>query len=324
MKKAFEILSISSILFVLIRVILFVIYRSNANTLMFIYYDVSNDVFWYSLFYFIPIILSILLALLIKRKQTFIKVGQIFIFLLLAITISGSIANKKYWGYYFKRPSIFNEVKNANELLSITEFEKTKAGYKKVEDTTLLINNKIVTDFYYFNYERPIFAMLSEGNSVGNLIDWKEIYKSPKTKISDIELNKIETLLSKSKFIDSPEKGYEKHNITKGIVIEFVTNNDRKTTLVSVSDNRTPRLSYDRKYFYVIVSSGQISNDHYGNFEFLIENNKVIKKNKFYHDLAGIEGMEYPIAAPLLEFLALLITLILFLIIKTITKKLRK
>ena len=77
---------------------------------------------------------------------------------------------------------------------------------------------------------------------------------------------------------------------------------------------------YDIKYYFVTINSGQLENDHYPIYEFLIENNRIVKKQKYFYDVAGIEGAEYSLLAPIAETAVLILSIILLGIYKLIFK----
>lgn len=313
MKKVFSILSISSIFFVILRFFINLIFIINeyGKDYCYTYYSPNHNFLWLLIFYIFPISVSLLLGFVFKDFNYFLKIGKIFLPVLLILSISGAIINKNYWGYYIKRPTTFSELSNANEVLSITYLEKNKTNYYKVNDSSLFKSNNHDNEYYYYLFEeRPIIAML-ENSQRGNLYDWKEIYNSEKTKLKPIEIKKIESIIKSSKFIDVAEKKYESTSRTNALAIEFVTSKENGPTYMSQNFSRIPIDKFEKKYIYLIISFGQISNDHFGIYEFLIENNKIIKKQKYYYDVAGIEGMEYQTAAPILEFLLLILVILL-------------
>ena len=166
---------------------------------------------------------------------------------------------------------------------------------------------------------------MQEKSQRGNLYDWKDIYNSEKTKLNPFEIQKIESIIKSSKFIDIPEENYAKFCRNDALAVEFVTSKEIGAIYMNQNFSRIPMDKFEKKYIYLIISFGQISNDHFGVYEFLIENNKIIKKQKYYYDVAGIEGLEYPTAAPTLEFLLLilvtLISMLIFYIKKIIALK---
>jgi hypothetical protein len=104
-------------------------------------------------------------------------------------------------------------------------------------------------------------------------------------------------------------------------IIEFAINDEKNTTAVNTSKTdrqKIPTLGFEHKYMLVSIRSGELSNDHYPIYEFLIKKDKIIKKQKYFYDAAGIEGMEYSILAPIAEMFILILSLALFGIYKLI------
>lgn len=302
MEKTFQIISISSIFYVFIRFIISLCI--SGNTHHFIYYNITNDITWYLLNFICPIIISLLIAIILHGKTKVFNLGYYFLPILVILSLVGGFINYQYWGYFSKRKSVFSELKNANEILSITQ---TDSLYN---DSLLFSYIKLNPEYYYYTSERPFIAMLENGHSRGNISDYQAIYKSKKAKFSATEIVNFQQQIKASKFIDKPENGYEKFsNGFNGLFIEFTTSKVKNIIISSTKEKlRKPQLEYDCIYTYVIIESSEISNDHYAVYEFLFQDNKIVKKQKFYFDIAGLEYIEYPTLAPFIEILLLVIT----------------
>lgn len=317
MKQTFQILAISSIFYVPIRFLISICTKGNIH--QFIYYNSTNDITWYLLNYIIPATISILIAFIFRNKINLFSFGRIFLPILITISLIGGILNFQYWGYFSKRSSVFNELKNANEILAINETNN-------IYNDTLLFNHiELNPEYYYHSSQRPILAMLENGRSRGNIFDYEKIFQSQKAKFSKNEILNLQQLIKKSDFLDKPEKGYEKFtNGINGLFIEFTTSKENNASIIATGEaTRKPALKYENIYIYALIRSGQISNDHFGVYEFLFKNNKIIKKQKFFYDVAGIEYMEYPTLAPFFEIVLLIITFVFFISYKFFRKKLR-
>lgn len=112
----------------------------------------------------------------------------------------------------------------------------------------------------------------------------------------------IDKQINESKLVDQGEIKWDTSGQLNGIITEFIT-----------EDNE--------KYIFAGLNGGQVSNDHYPKYEFLFaENNnqyELIKKQRFYTDIAGIEGLEYANLSPFFSFLLTAIGLICAIIIGT-------
>lgn len=275
---------------------------------------------WIFLTLILPIILGILFAFAIKSK--FINdLGKFFLPLLIISSIIGYGFNKNYWGYIIKRPSVFSELKNSTEILSITRASKTfdKNKYQISRDTVEFKKFGYFLDLYYKDFERPFMQFEALGY-IGNLPSYKKIVNNQKLKLTDKELREINDLIVKSSFLEKPENGYEEYGNNLSIqVIEFATNPEVDYLISENIENiENPLFEYDDKYFFVTVKSGQLSNDHYPIYEFLIEKGKIVKQQKYFYDVAGIEGAEYSRLAPIAEGLILILSIILFGIYKLV------
>lgn len=268
------------------------------------------------------------IAVLIAQKVSskfLTNLGKIFLPLLILLTITGYGFNKSYWGYIIKRPSVFTEVKNANEVLSITSLEKkfNENQFKILTDSISYKKYDYFPDLYYSNFERPYMVFENMRNR-GNLWNYEDVANNENLKLSPKEVNQIQNLILNSSFLESPDKGYEERGNRYDIqIIEFVSSDESNTTIVPTNENisqRTPSLEFENRFLLVSIKSGELSNDHYPFYEFLIEDNQILKKQKYFYDVAGIEGLEYSILAPIAETAVLILSLIIFGIYKLIIK----
>lgn len=202
--------------------------------------------------------------------------------------------NNNQWGYWFKRPAIFNELKDAKTIVSISditkEFDKDYFNIESDTDLTKELYGR--RDIYYGNFDRPIMVFQDNSSKYPDLYNWYEITTDSKTKINPSDLKSItKSILRSNILIPASSDTYkERANRFSGKIIEFKT--------------------FENKSFYhVAMTSGEISNDHYPFYEFLIEksrSNKILKHQIFFVDIAGIEGVEYVNLIGFLEFSCLL------------------
>lgn len=137
-----------------------------------------------------------------------------------------------------------------------------------------------------------------KSQSVSNLIGLANTSK----KISYDKLRNITSQISESNLIVQAEKGYDNYdgNSLSGVIINFS--------------------SFNKKYLFVGLTGGQVSNDHYPYYEFLLSSNNsnLLKQQMFFADFAGEEGAEYCNFAPPIEFLTLLCCLLIIALLKGI------
>ncbi|MBN2891891.1 MAG: hypothetical protein JXL97_08495 [Bacteroidales bacterium] len=125
----------TSIFYSILRFFMLVIIGSS-NLYDFFHFHFSNDLAWIFLTIIFPLFTSIVLSYKLNSKFL-TDLGKLFLPLLIIISIIGYGFNKNNWGYIIKRPSVFSEVKNANELLSITRLEKQfdRSQFKILSDS---------------------------------------------------------------------------------------------------------------------------------------------------------------------------------------------
>lgn len=186
------------------------------------------------------------------------------------------------------------------------------AGIKPLHvviDTTKSMDNLYGRkDFYYGTADRIFMVFQDRSHINGDLSDFPKIYNNPKLKVSKYALQSIDKQIERSHLVDKGEKNYDSSGQLNGIVTEFVT-----------EDNV--------KYVFAGLSGGEVANDHYPKYEFLFaeKNNQyeLINKQRFYIDIAGIEGLEYANIAPFFSILLTVIGLVSGIIIVTINRKIR-
>lgn len=186
---------------------------------------------------------------------------------------------------------------DTNSILSITKGSKKFdiETFEVVRDSFNFSRKEYYINPYYNTFNRPFFAL--EELSLGSINNYRNIANDSVLKITQKQLNTLQQIISKSNFLEVPDEGYEdRGNRYKTQIIQFTTLNDNE---------------HEDEYFYMSMNSGEVSNDHYPLYEFLIHNNKLIKKQKFFYDFAGVEGMEYPTIAPTLELFVILVLVFL-------------
>lgn len=277
----------------------------------------SDNITWVSIFFLAPGLGGLCAYLWLKNKSITKNIKtllSLLFFLQIAFTGTATIINYNYWGYAFKRPGVFNEILNAESILSCSQVYTTDSTRNSpllvILDTTESIDNLYGRkDIYYGTSDRVLMAFQDRAYLNGNLYGIPEIYNNPELKASDTLLLTLKKQIAESWQNDNHEKNWETPTQFIGILIEF--------------------LSFDKsKYIYAGLQGGQVSNDHYPFYEFLFEekNNRIelIKKQKFYTDFAGIEGFEYANIAPFFSLLLTIIGTLSVLIIYTINRLLNK
>ena len=211
--------------------LLFILFLIDRTLYESVKYHYSDGLTWYALFYLIPVLTGFLVVLSLKRMVIHKRI--IIIFWIIASVelsglISGSVLNKNYWGYFQKRPTVFQEIKKADIVFTCALVSNVDpAGIKSffiLTDTTkspdCLFGRK---DPYYGLTDRAFMVFQDRAHINGHLYDLPDIYNNSKTKPETDILNAISDRISKSDLIT---KGKFRENNLKqlnGYITEFQT-----------------------------------------------------------------------------------------------------
>jgi hypothetical protein len=270
----------------------------------------SDSLTWYYIFFLVPLLAGLTFYFWLKNNYISKGLKKLFgslLILQLTFTLTASILNFNYWGYAFKRPAVFSEILKADKVLTCSRVSNINStGIKPLHvtiDTSKSLDNLYGRkDFYYGTSDRIFMVFEDRAHINGYLSDFPKIYNNPELKASQNILLTIDKQIKESKLIDKGEKNWDTSGQLNGIITEFTT-----------EDNE--------KYIFAGLSGGQVSNDHYPKYEFLFaeKNNQYepVKKQRFYTDVAGIEGLEYANIAPFFSLLLTAMGLVCTIIIGT-------
>lgn len=273
----------------------------------------SDSLTWYFIFFLVPLLAGLTFYFWLKNKYISKGLKKLFLVLFivqLTFTLIASIMNYNYWGYAFKRPSVFKEIFTADKVLTCSTVSNTDSnGIKSLHvviDTTESMDNLYGRiDIYYGISDRIFMVFQDRSGKNPDLSYFPKIYNNPDLKISNSILQKLESQIQKTDLIDVGETSGQLF----GIVTEFVTDDNVK-------------------YIFAGLHGGEISNDHYSHYEFLFvdkdQQYQLIKKQRFYTDAAGFEGFEYANIAPFFSLLLTVIGLIGATIIGTTNKIMKR
>lgn len=278
--------------------LLFLMIVANINFYSTLSYHYSDSITWYILMFGLPLIIGIAFYYWIKRKiiAKGIKTLFGFIFILqLAFTIISATNNLAYWGYAFKRPAVFKEIACAKTILQcskVTNYDSTvlKPFYLVMDSSENFENLYGREDPYYGNIDRPFMVFQDNAHKNIDLYDLSNVYYDTTKNITSNELEHIDSQIHNTGIIDKGEQklNYDHLGQLNGVITKFQT-----------VDNKT--------FIFAGLRGKEVSNDHYPYYEFLfVENNgnyNLIKKQKYYIDVAGIEGLEYANIAPIFSLL---------------------
>ena len=194
--------------------------------------------------------------------------------------------SKYYWGYWFFRPDISRELKDADKIMSFGALQSIEA--KEPGAVRLGMRRAALPDLVKlhdkYNYDVPW------GRAPAYLFH-KGKLSAEVPEPNEALIHQIESMLSQRvlPFIETGTGVYEQTSRTfRGGVIEFASSSG--VNLV-----------------HVTLGGGQVSNDHYTYYELLFSpdaSGKLgapIDWKKFHYDIACIEGFEWMIVAPFLS-----------------------
>ncbi len=218
------------------------------------------------------------LAALFKLATGFRRPARAFLFTSGFAAFLAFIAaigfSKAYWGYYFFRPpplAEFNSIAQVSALVPVETPDATNAMPTLVHcgDSTLAQNLAYAEDS---PYDYPAGRLLL-GLRKRNLLP-----AGFSSTLSD--LPPLLPLAQASGLMAVSDTGYESENFLRGIVVDAV--DPAGTRLV-----------------FLGFHGGQVSNDHYPYYEMLFSalagssDLKFVRGQRFFFDIAGIEGTEW-------------------------------
>jgi hypothetical protein len=189
--------------------------------------------------------------------------------------LAAIFVSKELWGYYLYRPSLDSRIVNARRVLSVTIVNTAPVGTARtlVPDNSFSIDKRIEygrANNYYSLGERALIALKDEGR----------LPASPPPMSPD-RLAQLYSKLAGTGRLEAGEPGYERAMDLRGVVIEAESADGGLLVFVG-------------------IQGGEVSNDHYPYYEFLFsgsgpeDDRRLLSAQRFYFDVAGIEGMEWP------------------------------
>lgn len=253
-------------------------------------YHYSDNNLWYVLCLIFPLIIAFLftyLTFIDRIVSRFRGLLLIFGILTTLLFITSVTFNKIYWGYSFIRPTLFREIDNAIKIknISLVHNDGNNPLSLRNYDYKLTSNLYGRNDPYYGEKDRIFMNFQDNLNNTHQLSKFPEIFKDELLNITNDKLQKISDLIYETKIVDMGTMGWDTSGKLNGIITEFMSNN-----------NET--------FYFASLNGGQVSNDHWPNYEFLLketnDNIILLKKQRFYTDVAGIEGLEFANLYPIL------------------------
>ena len=187
--------------------------------------------------------------------------------------------NHDLWGYYISRPPVDRRIIEARSIESITYVE-TAAG----------------ADGGLTFFGTPVRYPEVMGEQVLRDLKAREALPPNPPIMPADRLGRLHRVLDESGRLEVGEPGYHGAKRLSGVAIEA---KDRE----------------GRPIVFVGVRGREVSNDHYPYYEFLFATDsptgrwKWLSFQRFYYDIAGIEGVEWPVFFLILAWMGLIPTL---------------
>jgi len=182
--------------------------------------------------------------------------------------------NKAEWGYFLRRPDLPSEVDTiacTRAIIPVTT-ERSDAGECRIR-----VDNEFSLSKCLSWAERDAYYCL-EGRV---LLYLKQRTLLPNALTLDVaDLTGLYDLLPKTGLLAKPQEGYEESHLLTGVVVDAVTQTNRRLVFLG-------------------VRGGAVSNDHYPYYEFVFKERDrgqgltFVQGQRFFYDVAGTEGFEW-------------------------------
>ena len=216
------------------------------------------------------------------RERPFRSIG-IAVCLVVILSFTAAIGvSKFYWGYYIRRPGLDRRVRAIEQVISLTAFRSERRSDGSVDlvpDERYSVHEQLTacrderpSRSYYCLSGRVLVALADQG-----------LLPAASEQLPAEALDRLYDRLVETGKLVQGAPGYDHATELAGIVLEDVGRDGQR-------------------YLFVAASGGQVSNDHYPYYEFLFRlpgqgaAPKLLSTRRFYYDVAGIEGAEWPVA----------------------------
>jgi hypothetical protein len=202
--------------------------------------------------------------------------------------------NHEMWGYFVSRPAVDRRIADAPQVETITIVD-TRTDVR----SNSTFSGQPIQEVGYYIQEHPQEGdyYVLEGRVLRALQHRQTLPADPHV-IPNGRLGSLYQLLESTGRLEDGEPGYTDAKQLGGIVVEA-------------------RGRDGRPLLFVGARGRQISNDHYPYYEFLFTSDspdgpwKLLSFQRFYYDVAGIEGVEWPAFLPVLALLSLIPTVMI-------------
>jgi hypothetical protein len=201
--------------------------------------------------------------------------------------------NYAIWGYYLARPAVDPRIVEARQIETVTQVEtisdpsgsRAFAGGPVGEVDSFIQVHPQEGDYYVL-----------EGRVLRALKD-RQALPSEARGMPASRLQSLYKVVDETGRIEEGEPGYWGAKNLRGLVVEALGRDGSRLVFVG-------------------VWGGEVSNDHHPYYEFLFTTDspdgqlRLLSTQRFYYDVAGIEGIEWPVFFSVLAIASLIPTLV--------------
>jgi hypothetical protein len=218
-----------------------------------------------------------------EEPYRLLRVSMVGIGLVAILSFFGAIGvSKLYWGYYVQRPSLDKRIREIERVISLTAIRsenQSDGTMRFVVNDTYSIADRLNgcrdedPSYSYYCLSERVLVVLDDFGKLPALPD----------RMHSGELALLYDRLEATKLLRDGSPGYEHAKELVGIALEAEGKDGQR-------------------YLFVGVTGRQVSNDHYPFYEFLFhvpDRDSVpmlLSRNRFFYDVAGMEGAEWPVA----------------------------
>jgi hypothetical protein len=207
------------------------------------------------------------------------------------IAFLGSIIiSRSYWGYYFRRPPLLPEANGIREVKAVIPVKTKK--HDSGECFMTVDNDFSLVERMSYAEDDP-YGCLEERI----LLDLKRKNLLPRGCSLDLgDLSGMYQLIASSGVLATSEKGYSSSDNLWGVVVDGL-------------DGAGGRL------LFVGLMGAEVSNDHHPYYELIFRESAgkngwtFLRGQRFFYDVAGIEGLEWYAIWPMLSLLGIVVGL---------------
>lgn len=219
-----------------------------------------------------------ILAELLTRATRFrhpARACVLFALAIVAITFLASIGiSRWYWGYFFSRPGPLTEIHDVTTVTAVIPVS-TVADSDDTRSIVPMTEYSIAEEIargrqtpYYCLHQRLLLALDTAG-----LLPSTHAVELP-------DLPALFPLIQAAGILAKPEPGYNNSDLLQGIVID--------------ARNRS-----GERLLFIGLTGRELSNDHYPYYEMVFSSTPdtntltYLRGQRFFYDIAGMEGMEW-------------------------------